>query len=64
MGKPAALQVFGGDYPTADGTGMRDYIHVDDLAAGHLAALAYLSQHRELVSVNLGSGRPCSLPCQ
>ena len=44
VGKRPQLQVFGGDYPTEDGTGKRDYIHVDDLAAGHLAALNQLSK--------------------
>lgn len=61
VGKRAALQVFGDDYPTADGTGKRDYIHVDDLAAGHLAALNYLSRSSELLTVNLGTGRPYSV---
>ena len=42
IGKLAQLSVFGSDYPTVDGTGVRDYIHVDDLAKGHLAALDYL----------------------
>ena len=44
-GQRARLSVFGGDYPTPDGTGVRDYIHVVDLAAGHLAALDYLVRH-------------------
>ena len=60
-GQRAQLSVFGGDYPTADGTGMRDYIHVTDLAKGHLAALRYLRQHPGLLTVNLGSGRPASV---
>ncbi|MEZ4613305.1 MAG: GDP-mannose 4,6-dehydratase [Caldilineaceae bacterium] len=42
MGKRARLNVYGGDYPTPDGTGVRDYIHVVDLALGHLKALEYL----------------------
>ncbi len=53
--------MFGNDYPTADGTGMRDYIHVTDLAKGHVAALGYLRQHPGLLTVNLGSGRPASV---
>ena len=61
VGKRPKLQVFGGDYPTPDGTGKRDYIHVDDLAAGHLAALNYLSRSPELLTVNLGTGRPYSV---
>ena len=61
VGKRPKLQVFGGDYPTEDGTGKRDYIHVDDLAAGHLAALSYLSRSSELLTVNLGTGRPYSV---
>lgn len=61
VGKRPALQVFGGDYPTTDGTGKRDYIHVDDLADGHLTALNYLSKSSELLTVNLGTGRPYSV---
>lgn len=51
------LKVYGGDYDTLDGTGVRDYIHVDDLAAGHLCALNVLSNQKQLVTVNLGTGR-------
>lgn len=62
VGKRAKLSVFGGDYPTPDGTGLRDYIHVQDLAAGHLAALRTLSDtHNTLITVNLGTGRPYSV---
>lgn len=50
------LQVFGGDYPTKDGTGVRDYIHVVDLARGHLAALDALARQAALLTVNLGTG--------
>lgn len=60
-GQRAQLRVFGNDYPTADGTGMRDYIHVTDLAKGHVAALKYLRQHPGVLTVNLGSGRPASV---
>ena len=54
------LYVFGDDYPTLDGTGVRDYIHVDDLGAGHLAALDVL-QEPGLVTINLGTGRGYSV---
>lgn len=50
------LSVFGSDYPTADGTGVRDYIHVMDLVEGHLAALDYLLARGGLLTVNLGTG--------
>jgi UDP-glucose 4-epimerase len=55
-GKREFLSVFGGDYSTADGTGVRDYIHVVDLARGHLAALDYLGNHAGVLTVNLGRG--------
>ena len=55
------LNVFGDDYPTPDGTGTRDYIHVTDLAEGHVAALRYLREHTGLLTVNLGTGRPVSV---
>ncbi len=55
------LSVFGNDYPTTDGTGVRDYIHVLDLAEGHVAALDYLAGHEELLTVNLGTGRGVSV---
>lgn len=56
VGKLAKLRVFGNDYATNDGTGVRDYIHVMDLADGHVAALRYLSQHTGLHAINLGTG--------
>lgn len=56
VGRLARLSVFGGDYATADGTGVRDYIHVVDLAQGHLAALDYLSRHTGIHVWNLGTG--------
>lgn len=56
VGKLAKLNVFGSDYATHDGTGVRDYIHVVDLAHGHLKALEYLAKHNELLTVNLGTG--------
>jgi UDP-glucose 4-epimerase len=52
-----ALRVFGNDYPTPDGTGIRDYIHVVDLAIGHLKALEKLRQSPGVVTYNLGTGR-------
>ncbi len=56
------LEVFGNDYPTPDGTGIRDYIHVMDLARGHLAALQYLfTDDAGLLTVNLGAGRGYSV---
>ncbi|WP_438978841.1 UDP-glucose 4-epimerase GalE [Polynucleobacter sp.] len=55
------LKVFGSDYPTPDGTGLRDYIHVDDLAQGHLLALQYLEGHPGALTVNLGTGKPYSV---
>ena len=55
------LSVFGDDYPTPDGTGVRDYIHVVDLAKGHVAALHYALQHKGIEAVNLGTGRGCSV---
>lgn len=56
VGRREVLSVFGGDYPTPDGTGVRDYIHVVDLACGHLAALAALDSQQGVVPVNLGTG--------
>lgn len=60
-GQREKLSVFGGDYPTRDGTGVRDYIHVVDLATGHLAALDYLQRKGGLLTVNLGTGRGYSV---
>ena len=50
------LNVFGNDYPTPDGTGVRDYIHVTDLATGHMAALGYAASHTGVEVFNLGTG--------
>lgn len=55
------LSVFGGDYPTPDGTGVRDYIHVCDLAEGHVAALRNISELRGVEAFNLGTGRGYSV---
>ena len=60
-GQRECLSVFGGDYPTPDGTGVRDYIHVMDLAEGHVAALEYLRRESGLLTVNLGTGRGYSV---
>lgn len=61
VGKLERLSVFGNDYPTPDGTGVRDYIHVVDLARGHLAALRRLEGGGGLLTVNLGTGRGYSV---
>lgn len=61
VGRRAFLQVFGGDYATPDGSGVRDYIHVVDLAKGHVAALDYLNKNEGLLTVNLGTGRGYSV---
>lgn len=61
VGLREQLSVYGNDYPTPDGTGVRDYIHVCDLAEGHVAALRYLRSHPGLLTVNLGTGRPVSV---
>ncbi len=55
------VRVFGSDYPTRDGTGVRDYIHVVDLARGHLAALETMQRERRGFTVNLGTGRGISV---
>ncbi|WP_433955720.1 UDP-glucose 4-epimerase GalE [Janibacter indicus] len=63
VGRRERLQVFGDDYPTPDGTPLRDYIHVEDLAAGHVAALEHLAAHPDLAvrAWNLGGGRGTSV---
>jgi UDP-glucose 4-epimerase len=61
VGLRKELQVFGSDYPTHDGTGVRDYIHVVDLAAGHLAALEALDSNGSILTVNLGTGQGYSV---
>lgn len=60
-GRQKALRVFGDDYPTHDGTGVRDYIHVTDLARGHIAALQKLQTNCGLSTYNLGTGRGYSV---
>ncbi|WP_290522413.1 UDP-glucose 4-epimerase GalE [Alcanivorax sp.] len=61
VGKRDKLSVFGGDYPTPDGTGVRDYIHVMDLAEGHIRAVDVLSKANGLITVNLGTGNGYSV---
>ena len=61
VGLRPSLNVFGSDYPTPDGTGVRDYIHVQDLAAGHVAALQALLARPDSFTVNLGTGRGYSV---
>ncbi|NQD37561.1 UDP-glucose 4-epimerase GalE [Permianibacter sp. IMCC34836] len=60
-GKRSSVSVFGTDYPTADGTGVRDYIHVEDLAAAHLSALDYLRNNGQSVTLNCGYGHGYSV---
>ena len=60
-GKLKKLNVFGDDYPTRDGTGERDYLHVMDLAEGHLAALEYAAKHQGAAVFNLGTGNSYSV---
>lgn len=55
-GKIDSLKVFGGDYPTKDGTAIRDYIHIEDLAQAHIKGLNYLSKTNESFTLNLGNG--------
>ncbi len=56
-GELAELAIHGGDWPTPDGTGVRDYLHVQDLAEGHVAALKHLARAHGAVTLNLGAGR-------
>jgi UDP-glucose 4-epimerase len=60
-GELEAIGIFGSDYPTADGTGVRDYIHVMDLAEGHLAGLRFLRDHTGWHAFNLGTGQGYSV---
>jgi UDP-glucose 4-epimerase len=60
-GQRPYLQIFGNDYPTPDGTGVRDYLHVVDLAQGHVAALRHLLDGGDTLTVNLGTGRGSSV---
>jgi UDP-glucose 4-epimerase len=60
-GRLKRLRIFGGDYPTSDGTGVRDYIHVMDLARAHVDAIEYLQRTDQSITVNLGRGRGVSV---
>ena len=60
-GEFAHVDVFGRDWPTPDGTGVRDYLHVEDLAEGHVAALAHIASHAGVGTFNLGMGRGYSV---
>ncbi len=60
-GKREKLKVFGNDFPTKDGTGVRDYIHVTDLASAHMKAFEYIQNTGESITVNLGSGEGLSV---
>ena len=61
VGKREHLSVFGGDYDTHDGTGVRDYIHVVDLAAGHVKAIEKLKNFKKVMTINLGTGQGYSV---
>ena len=61
VGKLKQLSVFGNDYDTPDGTGVRDYIHVVDLAKGHVCAIAYAENHNGFIPINLGTGHGVSV---
>lgn len=61
VGRLDAVTVFGDDYPTTDGTGERDYIHVEDLAAGHVAAMSWIAANSGVRTWNLGTGIPTSV---
>jgi UDP-glucose 4-epimerase len=61
VGKRSHVSVFGNDYPTPDGTGLRDYIHVEDLAGAHLAALDYLRDGGQPATLNCGYGHGYSV---
>lgn len=61
LGKRPEIQIFGTDYPTPDGTAVRDYVHVCDLSRAHVLALNHLLDHRETIAVNLGSGQSISV---
>lgn len=60
-GVQPALSIYGNDYPTPDGTGCRDYIHVDDLARGHLLALEFIQKNAVELTLNFGTGKPYSV---
>ena len=61
VGKLEKLSVYGNDYDTPDGTGVRDYIHVVDLANGHISALSYVLKNKGTEAINLGTGKGSSV---
>lgn len=61
LGQRSETAIYGTDYPTPDGTGIRDYIHIEDLASAHLAALGYLNRGGESTAMNVGYGRGSSV---
>ena len=61
LGQRERLQIFGSDYPTPDGTAIRDYIHVTDLASAHICALQYLNRGEESRAINVGTGKGASV---
>jgi UDP-glucose 4-epimerase len=61
LGVRGVVSIFGTDYPTPDGTGIRDYIHIEDLASAHLAALRHLERDGESVTLNVGYGQGASV---
>lgn len=61
VGRREKISIFGGDWQTRDGTGVRDYIHIVDLAKGHLSALEYLFRSKKSITVNLGTGKGTSV---
>jgi len=61
LGRFDEVKIFGGDYPTADGTGIRDYIHIMDLSEGHYLALKYIQKNSGFIALNLGTGSGCSV---
>ena len=61
LGKRKSFTVYGADFPTKDGTAIRDFIHVEDLAIAHIKALLYVMQKKQSLTLNLGSGTGCSV---
>ena len=62
LGKDSEIKIFGSDWPTPDGTGIRDYIHVMDLSEGHVSALKYILKEKpQIITLNLGTGKGISV---
>ena len=61
VGRRPYLNIFNNDFETIDGTGVRDYIHISDLASGHVKALDYVASHKGIEAVNLGTGKGISV---